>query len=77
MYVDHSLQQHRNMEAAYASRIASLLEMGVSLHDATDGDITQDLLNYLRRIRNFKVERANLENKMRSMGGSGPIVRVA
>lgn len=53
-----------------------LLELGVSLHDATDGHITQDLLNRLRQIRNFKIQRDNTESKMRSFGATGEIKRV-
>lgn len=71
LYVDNSLRVHHNREAAYASRIASLIEMGISLHDATDGRITQDLLNNLRHIRNFRIERQKIAQGMQSVGGSG------
>jgi hypothetical protein len=50
----------RTREAKRIADLADLVAMGVSLHDATGGRIHVSDLNYLVRMRQWQIERANM-----------------
>lgn len=63
-----SIDRFQYKDSRRAAELAQLLEMGVSLSDATGGRIYQSDLTYLRYIQQRRVERAAMDSSS-GLGG--------
>lgn len=79
LYVDGSIRQFNNDQARRISGLVRLLDMKVTLAEATNGKILQSDLFYIKQVHRFRLERGNLENSFAQMNNGmpgGPIKRV-